>query len=98
MSAHRDQEGNLLIGGEAPQRRLGEHQGSVHDHLEDAALALDELDLGIVVGLLQLGGQTDRLGEVVSVGAVLDGDLHGSPGLLGPGADSRPPVQVEPTV
>ena len=98
MSAHRDQEGDLLVRGEAAQRRLGEDQGTVHDHLEDAALALDERDLGIVVGLLQLGSQTDRLGEVVSVGAVLDGDLHGSPGLLGPGADFRHPLQVRPSV
>ena len=48
--------------------------------LERATLRLDELDLGAGERLLELGGQTGRLGEVVSLHAVLDADLHA--GLL----------------
>jgi hypothetical protein len=67
---------DLLVGGEALRGELRVHGLAVDVDLERPALGLDELDLGPGEGLLQLGGQTGRLGEVVSLHAVLDADLH----------------------
>jgi hypothetical protein len=65
-----------LVGGEALRRELRVHERAVDRNLECAALRLDELDLGIGESALDLGGQTDRLRQVVSLDAVLDRDLH----------------------
>ena len=71
------QEGrDLLVGREALRRELREHRLPFPDHLERAALRLDELDLRTGERRLQLGGQTDRLRLVVSLHAVLDHELH----------------------
>jgi hypothetical protein len=52
--------------------------------LEGAALGFDQLDFRAGKGLDELGGQTDRLGQVVSLHAVLDDGFHDS------AADHRP--------
>lgn len=75
--------GDLLVGGKALQRLLREQQSAVERDLEDATLGRDQLDLGTREGGLQLGGQTDRLGGVVSLDAVLDLELHGRLGSGG---------------
>ena len=62
--------------GVAPSRLLGEHQRAVHRHLEDSTGGLDQPDLGLRVGLLQLSRQTGGSGLVVSNHAVLDRHLH----------------------
>src|SRR6185369_6224489 len=77
-----EQARNLLVSGEALQRELRVHELSVDRDLERTALRLDELDLGIGERALDLGGQTDRLRQVVSLNAVLDRDLHGSAHIL----------------
>ena len=76
-SGHEDQVGDLLVGGEAILRHLGEDLFALQGDLEDPPGALDQLDLGVRVSSLDLGGQTDRLGLVVSLRAVLDRELHG---------------------
>ena len=72
-----DQARNLLVLGEPIFALLGEDQTIVDGHFEDTAAGLDQVHLGIRVGLAQLGSQTDRLREVVSLHAILDRDLHG---------------------
>jgi len=67
---------NLLVLREPLLRLLREDELAVDGDLEDPASRLDELDLDVGVERLQLGGQTDRLGLVVSLHAVLDRDLH----------------------
>ena len=61
---------------------LGVDELIVHLDVEDPAVALLELRVD-AVALLQLGRQTGGSGEVVSLRAVGDADLHG--GLLGEG-------------
>jgi hypothetical protein len=68
----------------------------IADHARTTA-RLDERDLASGEGLLQLGGQTGRLGTIVSLRAVLDRDFHerlgggdGGPGSLA----SRAPVSI----
>ena len=70
------QQGDLLVGRKAPQVLLREDLAAIQLHLEDASPALDQLDLQAGVMGPQLGGQTGRLGVVVSSGAVLDAQLH----------------------
>jgi hypothetical protein len=75
-----EQDGDFLIGGEAPQVLLREELATIESDLEDAPAGRDQLDLQLGVEVLQLSGQTDRLGVKVSSGAVFDTQLHG--GLL----------------
>jgi hypothetical protein len=51
---------------------------ALDDDVEDAVVALDELDLDVLLAepRLELGDQTGRLGLVVSTRAVGDLDLH----------------------
>ena len=72
--------GDLLVLREAVLGPLREDESTVDRDLEDPAAALDQLDLDVGEGLPELGGQTDRLGAVVSLDAVLDRDVHGAPG------------------
>ena len=71
------QDRDLLIGGEAPQVLLREDFAAVEGDLEDPTAGGHQLDLEVRVEVLQLSGQTDRLGVVVSRGAVFDAQLHG---------------------
>ena len=66
---------HLLVLGEPTDLILGEDQFSVGGDIEDAAAAFDELGLD-AVGLLDGLRQTGGFGEVVSLHAVLDADLH----------------------
>ena len=66
--------------GELARFVLGVQQLAIDNHIEDAAAAIDELGLD-VERLLQLGSQTDRLGPVVSLHAVGDGDVHFNPAI-----------------
>ena len=60
----------------APQFLLGEDDFTVHRHLEHASRRLDERDLGVRVGLTDLGRQTGGQWLVVSDDAVFDRDPH----------------------
>ena len=71
-----DQRGHLAVGRESTQLELAEHLAAVDEDLESPPLGLLELDLRPGKGPGQLGGQTGRLGFVVSLHAVLDGELH----------------------
>jgi hypothetical protein len=57
---------------------LGEDQLTVYGDLEQAAGGLDETDLRIREGLLQLSRQTGSPGFVVSDNAVLNRHMHGA--------------------
>ena len=70
---------DLLVGRKALLLVLGVDQPPVGGDLEGASRALDELDRAALEGLLEFGGQTGRLGGVVSLGAVFDAELHGHP-------------------
>ena len=59
-----------------PDRLLGEDEIAIHRHLEYPTGRLDKADLGIRVGLLQLGRQTGSPRFVVSDNAILDHHLH----------------------
>jgi len=102
-----DQARDLLVLGEAILALLGEDQTIVDGHLEDTTAGFDAFHGGFGVGLAQLGSQTDRLREVVSLHAVLDRDFHGwvsGGGLVGrgalcsvPSARAKPPNSGKPT-
>ena len=79
MPSGREEGGHLIVGREATGRLLREGQRAVHGDLEDAAAALDELDLG-VTGRQQLLPHTAGTRFVVSSDAVFDTNIHG-PGL-----------------
>lgn len=72
-----EQVGNLLVFGEAVFCLLGEDQSSVDGHFEDPASGLNEFDLNFRVNRSQFGGQTGRLGGIVSESAEFDGHVHG---------------------
>ena len=59
-----------------PGRLLREHEIAVNRHLEYPTGRLDQPDLGVRIGLLQLGRQTGGSGLVVSDNAILDRHLH----------------------
>lgn len=61
-----------------PQRLLGEHELAVDGNLKESPGRLHQPDLGIGVGLLQLGRQTGGPGSIVSDNAVLDNHMHGA--------------------
>ena len=65
-----------MVGGETIRLQLREDGLSVDGHLKGAATALHGFDLRVGEGLLDFGGQTGRLREVVSLGAVLDANFH----------------------
>lgn len=69
----------LLVGRKPPELQLREDDAPVLRHLEGAGVATNEFDVDRLVaeGLLEFGGQTGRLREVVSAHAVFDADLHG---------------------
>jgi hypothetical protein len=52
-------------------------QATVRNDFEYSAAARDHLDLDVGQRCFELGGQTGRLGLVVSNGAVFDADDHG---------------------
>jgi hypothetical protein len=62
--------------GVASFRFLGEHECAVDGHLEESARRLEQPDLGIRKGLLELSCQTGGSWLVVSDNAVLDHHLH----------------------
>ncbi len=66
---------NLVVLGEAVDRMFAEDHLTVDHDVEDASTSLDESALDAVV-ILDGGGQTGRLGLVVSLHAVGDGDIH----------------------
>jgi hypothetical protein len=70
---------DLLIGREAALLELRENLVAVLEDLEGPCGTGFELDFdGFVLEcLLDFGGQTGRLGQVVSAQAVFDADLHG---------------------
>ena len=72
-----NQERDLLVGGEAVELQFRKYLGAIDTDLEGTTLALDQFGLDIGEGLTQFGGQTGRLGRVVSHRAVLDRDFHG---------------------
>ena len=67
---------NLFVLGEAAGLVLGVDLLPVDDDVEDAAAPLDELRIDADL-FLDSGRQTGGLGEVASLHAVLDEDLHG---------------------
>ena len=71
-----DQGRNFLVGGKALETQLGEDQPGLDSDLETPACPLDEFDLDAGDRCLQFGGQTGRLRQVVSHGAVLDSGVH----------------------
>ena len=58
------------------QRAFREDAAAVHLDLEGAARRLDQLDLRLGEGLVNLGRQTGGPGLVVSDDAVFDRDTH----------------------
>jgi len=68
---------DLALVGESPRVVLGEDDVTVHDHIEDAVVAPDELRLDAQL-FGQPGPQTGGTGKVASTHAVDDGDLHRS--------------------
>ncbi len=54
---------------------FGKDQIAVNGDIKDAAAALNEAGID-AKGFLQPGSQTDRLGFVVSLHTVFDGDIH----------------------
>jgi len=74
---------DLLVGREALERELREDEPAVDRDLEGAAFRRDALDFGTRERGLEFSGQTDRLGQVVSLDAVLDRDLHRTLWLAG---------------
>jgi hypothetical protein len=59
------------------QRLLGENAATVDLDLEHAARRLDQLHIGVGVGLADFGRQTGGSRLVVSDDAVFDRDAHG---------------------
>jgi len=66
---------DFLVFGKAAGGLLGKEQAPVGDDVENAPGALDELGF-IAGGLLDGGGQTGRLGMVISTRAVGDRNRH----------------------
>ena len=66
---------NLVVFGESVDRVLAEDHLAVDDDVEDTTGTLDELGVDSAV-VLDRGGQTGRLGLVVSLHAVGDRNLH----------------------
>ena len=62
--------------GVASQRLLGENATAIDLHFEHAARRLDQLHVGVRVGLADFGRQTGGPWLVVSDDAVFDGDTH----------------------
>ena len=62
--------------GVASQRPLGEKATTIDLHFEHAARRLDQLHVGVGVGLADLGRQTGGPWLVVSDDAVFDRDAH----------------------
>ena len=62
--------------GVASQRLLGENATTIDLHFEHAARRLDQLHVGVGVGLADLGRQTGGPWLVVSNDAVFDRDAH----------------------
>jgi len=62
--------------GVASQRLLGENATTVDLHFEHAARRLDQLYVGVGVGLADFGRQTGGSGLVVSDDAVFDRNAH----------------------
>lgn len=67
---------DLLVRGKAPQLEFGEDPSPVDRNLEGTTLGFDELTPDSRETLLEFGDQTGRLGQVVSLHAVLDPDFH----------------------
>ena len=67
---------DFLVGGKAIEAQLREDELAVDRDLETAARALHQLHLEAGDHFLQFGGQTGRLGQVVSHAAVLDSGVH----------------------
>jgi hypothetical protein len=70
---------NLLVGREALEGQLGEHGSPVDKDLEGPRSSGLQLHVNgfVLKRLLDFGGQTGRLGQVVSALAVVDADVHG---------------------
>jgi len=66
---------NLAMLGKAPGSVLAVDQVAVDLHVEDAAPAFDELGLNVEL-VFDRFRQTGGLGQVVSISAVSDGDVH----------------------
>ena len=66
---------DLVVFGEPINGVLAEDHLAVNDDVEDASAALDHLGVDTAV-VLDRGGQTGRLGFVVSLHAVGDRNLH----------------------
>lgn len=60
----------------APGRPFREHESAVNRHLEYPTGRLDQADLSVRIGLLQLGRQTGGSGLIVSDNAILNRNLH----------------------
>jgi hypothetical protein len=71
-----DQPQHLPLLGVASEALLGENAASVDLDLEHASGRLDQLYVGVRVGLADFGRQTGGPGLVVSDDAVFDGDSH----------------------
>lgn len=65
-----------MVLGKAADLLLAEQELIAGFHVENSAVAGDELGFDVVC-FLDRGRQTGGLGEVVSLGAVGDADLHG---------------------
>jgi hypothetical protein len=61
---------------------LGEHQAVIDGHFKEPTRSLEQADLCVRIGLLDLGRQTGGSGFVVSDDAVLDRDMHEGTGAL----------------
>jgi hypothetical protein len=70
-----DRGDHFVLFRKTPGGVLGVHLFSVGDNVEDAAAALDELDVSAEL-LLQLRLQPGGAGKIVSTDAVCDGDFH----------------------
>ena len=66
---------NLVVLGEAVDVVLAEDHLAVDDDIEDSSGAFDQSGVDLAV-ILDRGGQTGRLGFVVSLHAVGDRNLH----------------------
>jgi hypothetical protein len=64
-----------LLVGKFTRRVFGVFQRAVNQHVEHSASTWNQISLDSK-GILQLGGQTDRRGSVVSTGAVGDRNFH----------------------
>lgn len=72
-----------MVGREALLGELREQSPAVQRDLERATLGLHQLELGPGMAGLELGDQTGRLGQVVSLDAVFDAEAHGGSGGRG---------------